>query len=136
MLVELRHASTSYGILASPGRRVRTRATRVPARRRGVEVCALCALSPRIGRFGVFDCGPQSGGPSARGIVERLADALGGRIDGRGVEEETGTRQTVVPYGQSGVEMAGFDEGAAIEGGVDGAEAQNLRFPAAGGSTV
>ena len=32
--------------------------------------------------------------------------------------------------------MAGFDEGAAIEGGVDGAEAQNLRFPAAGGGTV
>ena len=135
MLVELRHASTSYGILASPGRRVRTRATRVPARRRGVEVCALCALSPRIGRFGVFDCGPQSGGPSARGIVERLADALG-RSDRRESRRRRDTRQVIVPYGQSGVEMAGFDEGAAIEGGVDGAEAQNLRFPAAGGSTV
>ena len=72
MLVELRHASTSYGILASPGRRVRTRATRVPAWRRGVEVCAfcaLCALSPRIGRFGVFDCGPQSEGPSTPGAA-------------------------------------------------------------------
>ena len=73
---------------------------------------------------------------SFRGSVERLADALDGRIDGRVVEEEAGTRQAVVPSGQGGVEMAGFDEGAAIEGGVDGAEAQNLRFPAAGGSTV
>jgi hypothetical protein len=34
----------------SPGRRVRTRAARVPKQRRGGEVCALsalCALSPR-----------------------------------------------------------------------------------------
>src|ERR1700683_3476727 len=73
---------------------------------------------------------------SFRGSVEGLADALGGRIDGSGVEEETGAGQAVVPYGQGGLEVAGFDEGAAIEGGVDGAEAQNLCFSAAGGGTV
>ncbi len=47
----------------------------------------------------------------ARGSVEGLADALDGRIDARGIEEEAGTRQAVVPYGQSGLEMAGFNEG-------------------------
>jgi hypothetical protein len=47
---------------------------------------------------------------SFRGSVEGLADALGGRIDGRGVEEEAGTGQAVVPNGQGGLEMAGFDE--------------------------
>ena len=75
-------------------------------------------------------------GQTFRCSVEGLADAPGGGIDGSGVEEETGTRLAVVPYGQGGVEMAGFDEGAAIEGGVDGAEAQNLSFGAAGGGAV
>ena len=71
-----------------------------------------------------------------RGDVEGLADALGGGIDGRGVEEEAGTGSTVVPYGQGGLEMADFDGGAAIQGGVDGTEAQNLSFGTAGGGTV
>ncbi len=43
---------------------------------------------------------------------------------------------TVIPHGQSGLEMGGFDEGVAIESGVDGTEAQNLRFGAAGGGFV
>jgi hypothetical protein len=75
-------------------------------------------------------------GQSFRGSVEGLADALGGGIDWRDVEEEAGAGQAVVPYGQGGLEMAGFDEGAAIEGGVDGAETQDLRFCAAGGGAV
>jgi hypothetical protein len=36
------------------------------------EVCALsalCALSPRIGHLGIFDGGPQSGGPSTPGAA-------------------------------------------------------------------
>ena len=33
-------------------------------------------------------------------------------------------------------EMASFDDGAAIESGVDGAEAENLGFGAAGGCAV
>ena len=38
---------------------------------------------------------------------------------------------TVIPYRQGGLEMGEFDAGAAIESGVDGAEAQNLGFGAA-----
>ena len=67
---------------------------------------------------------------------EGLADAPGSRIYGSDVEKEVCAGLTVVPYGQGGVEMTGFDEGAAIEGGVDGAEAQDLGFGAAGGGAV
>jgi hypothetical protein len=59
---------------------------------------------------------------------EGLADAPGSRIYGSDVEKEAGAGLTVVPYGQGGFEMGGFDEGAAIEGGVDGTEAENLAF--------
>ena len=55
--------------------------------------------------------------------VECLADALSRGIYGGGVEEQPGTGQAVVPYGQSGMEMAGLDDGAAIKGGVNGTEA-------------
>ncbi len=50
---------------------------------------------------------------------------------GSGVEEEAGAGLAVIPYRQGGLEMGGFDEGAAIESGVDGTEAQNLGFGAA-----
>ena len=55
---------------------------------------------------------------------------------GSGVEEEVGAGLTVIPYGQGGLEMDGFDAGAAIESGVDGAEAQNLGFGPTGGGAI
>ena len=75
-------------------------------------------------------------GQAFRGGVEGFADAPGGGIDGGDVEEETGAGLAVIPHGQGGVEMGGVDDGAAIEGGVDGAEAENLGFGAAGGCAV
>ena len=45
-------------------------------------------------------------------------------------------RRAVIPDGHWGVKMGGFDEGAAIEGGVDGTEAENLGFGTAGGGAV
>jgi hypothetical protein len=68
--------------------------------------------------------------------VEGFADAPGSGVDGSGVEEEACTGLAVIPDGHCGVEMGGFDEGAAIEGSVDGAEAENLRFGTAGGGAV
>ena len=50
-----------------------------------------------------------------RGDVKGLADAAGRGVDGCGVEEETSAGETVVPYGQGGIEMAGIDERAAIK---------------------
>jgi len=60
----------------------------------------------------------------------------GDEVDGSGVEEETGAGLTIFPYGQGCLEMGGFDEGAAIECGVDGTEAENLGFGTAGGGSV
>ena len=68
--------------------------------------------------------------------VESLTDALSRGIDGRDVEEEAGAGQAVIPDGQGGVEMAGLDDGAGIEGRVEGAEAQDLGLSAAGGGAV
>ena len=75
-------------------------------------------------------------GQAFRSGVEGFADAPGGGIDGGNVEEEAGAGLAVVPHGQGGVEMGGFHDGAAIEGGVNGAEAENLGFGAAGGCAV
>ena len=47
-----------------------------------------------------------------------------------------GAGLTVVPHGQGGVEMGGFDLPTAIKGGVEGAEAENLGFGAAGGGAA
>ena len=75
-------------------------------------------------------------GQALRSSVEGLADAPGRRIDRGGVEEETSTCLAVVPYGQGGVQMGGFDDGAAIEGSIDGAEPQDLGFGPAGGGAA
>lgn len=61
---------------------------------------------------------------------------MSGGINGSPAEEEMGAGLTVVPYGQGGPEMGGFDECAAIEGSVNGTEAQYLRFAAAGGGSI
>ena len=42
----------------------------------------------------------------------------------------------VVPHGQGGLEMARVDQRAGIERGIDGAEAQDLGFGAAGCGAV
>jgi hypothetical protein len=59
-------------VIISPGTLVRTLGTqRFAYYCGGGEVCAVCtvcSVSPRIGRFSVFDCGPQSGGPSTPGL--------------------------------------------------------------------
>jgi hypothetical protein len=68
--------------------------------------------------------------------VERLADASGCGICGSRIEEETGAGAAVVPHSQGGMEMAGFDHRAAVESGVDGAEAQDLGFGTAGSGPV
>jgi len=73
---------------------------------------------------------------TVRAEVKGLADAPGGGIDGCGVEEEAGAGETVIPYRQGGLDVAGIYEGVAIKGGIDGAEAEDLSFGAAGGGTV
>jgi hypothetical protein len=75
-------------------------------------------------------------GQSVRGGVEGLLDTVSGVVAGGGAEEESGTGRTVVPYGEGSLEMGYADDGSAVERGVDGAEAQDLCFGAAGGSTV
>jgi hypothetical protein len=42
----------------------------------------------------------------------------------------------VVPYCQGGLEMAGIDDRAAVKGGIDSAEAEDLGFRTAGGGAV
>ncbi len=65
--------------------------------------------------------------------IEGLADAACGGIAGSSVEEQARTVAAVVPHSQCGLEMAGVDHRTAVERGVDGAEAQDLSFGAAGG---
>ena len=60
------------------------------------------------------------------GGEDGFADAARGGIDGSGVKEEGGAFLAVAPHGQGGVEMGDFDLRAAIEGGVDSAEAEDL----------
>src|ERR1700691_5177369 len=73
---------------------------------------------------GIDGSGVAEEAGAGRGRVPHRA--RGGGVDVRGVEEEAGAGLAIVPHGQGGVEMRGIDEGAAIEGGVDGAEAENL----------
>ena len=47
--------------------------------------------------------------------VKGLADAASSGIDGCGVKEEACTGAAVVPHGQGGLKMTGFDLQAAIE---------------------
>jgi hypothetical protein len=75
-------------------------------------------------------------GQSVGGGVEGLTDTVGSGVTGAGAEEEGGTRRAVLPYFEGGVEMGRLDDGTAVESCVDGAEAQNLGFGAAGGCAV
>jgi hypothetical protein len=73
---------------------------------------------------------------SLRGLLESLANAFGDRVTGGVAEEEGGAGGTVIPYGQSGLEMRHTDGGGGVEGSVDGAEAEDLGFGAAGGGAA
>jgi hypothetical protein len=73
---------------------------------------------------------------SLRGLLESLANAVGDRVTGGVAEEEGGAGGTVIPYGQSGLEMRHTDGGGGVEGSVDGAEAEDLGFGAAGGGAA
>jgi hypothetical protein len=55
---------------------------------------------------------------------------------GGAVEEAAGAGLAVVPHGQGGAEVGNFDLGAAVEGGVKGAETEDLGFGATGGGAV
>jgi hypothetical protein len=70
-------------------------------------------------------------GFTSRAWLMRRAVGSMGAVSRRG-----GHRAAVIPHGQSGLKMAGFDGQAAIEGSVDGTEAQNLSFGPAGGGAV
>jgi len=71
-----------------------------------------------------------------RAHIQSLADASGRGINGSRVEEETGAGTAVIPDSQSGIEMANFDYRVRVESGIDGTEAQDLGFGAAGGGSV
>jgi hypothetical protein len=71
-------------------------------------------------------------GRSSGRCVEGLFDAVGGVVSGGGAEEEWGAPGAVVPYGECSLEMGQLDDGAAIEGSIDGAETQDLGFGPAG----
>jgi hypothetical protein len=75
-------------------------------------------------------------GQSVLGGVEGVLYAISGGVAGGGAEEERGTGRAVIPCGQSSLEMGLADDGSAVESSVDGAEAQDLGFGAAGGSAV
>ena len=76
-----------------------------------------------------------SGQSVGRGI-DGFTDTVGGGISGDGAEEEGGAGGAVLPYGKGSLEMGQRDDGAAVEGGVDGAETQDLGFGTAGGGAV
>ena len=68
--------------------------------------------------------------------LESLADAIGNGVSDAVAEEGGGGVGTVVRQGEGRLEVRQPDDGAAVESGVDGAEAQHLGFGAAGGCAV
>ena len=69
-------------------------------------------------------------------VVESLFDAVDDVVSGSGAEEEWGACRAVLPYGKCSLEMGQRDNGAAIEGSIDGTEAQDLGFGPAGGGAI
>jgi hypothetical protein len=69
------------------------------------------------------------------GFFDGNLDAIGSDVTGGSAKELGGRGGAVLPCGESGLEMGYGDEGAAIEGGVDGTETQDLGFGAAGGGS-
>jgi hypothetical protein len=74
-------------------------------------------------------------GQAVFGFFDGNLNAIGGDVTGGSAEEFRGGGGAVLPCGESGLEMGHGDEGAAIEGGVDGTETQDLGFGAAGGGS-
>ena len=68
--------------------------------------------------------------------LKSLEDAIGDGVSDAGAEEGGGGVGTVVPHGEGRLKVRQADEGAAVESGVDGAEAQHLCFAATGGGAV
>jgi len=69
-------------------------------------------------------------------VIQGLADTIDGRISGGVAEDPAGAVGAIFPHGQGGFEMRLGDDGAAIEGGVDGAQAEDLGFGSIGGGAV
>ena len=70
------------------------------------------------------------------GAVNGFADTVGDGISGGPAEEEGGAGVAVIPYGEGSLEVRQGDDRGAIEGCVDGAEAQDLGFGAASGGAA
>jgi hypothetical protein len=75
-------------------------------------------------------------GQAFGGCLDGLANTVGDGVAGRCTEEESSTCGTVFPYGQGSLEMRQADDRGGVEGGIDGAEAQDLRLGATGGGSV
>src|SRR5882757_5320152 len=73
---------------------------------------------------------------SIAGGFDGFADAVGDGIAGGHAEKKGGTVVAIVPYGEVGLEMRQADDGGGVEGGVDGAEAQDLCLGTAGGGSA
>jgi hypothetical protein len=73
---------------------------------------------------------------SVIGGVDRFADMVGDGVPGGHAEEDGGTGGAVIPYGEGSLEMGQADDGRGIQGGVDGAETQDLGLGAAGGGAA
>ena len=68
--------------------------------------------------------------------LKSLEDAIGDGVCDRGTEEGAGRMGTVVPEGEGGLKVGQLDDGAAVESGVEGAQAQYLSFGPTGGGGV
>ncbi len=69
---------------------------------------------------------------SVAGGLDGFADTVGDRVPGRHAEEEGGAGVAVIPYGKGSLEMGQADDGGGVQGGVDGAETQDMGLGAAG----
>jgi hypothetical protein len=75
-------------------------------------------------------------GQCTAGSVNGFADTVGDGISGGPAEEEGGTGVAVIPYGEGSLQVRQGDDGAAIEGCVDGAETQDLGLGTTGGGAA
>ena len=65
--------------------------------------------------------------------LKSLEDAIGDGVCDRGTEEGAGRIGTVVPEGEGCLKVGQLDDGAAVESGVEGAQAEYLSFGTTGG---
>jgi hypothetical protein len=73
-------------------------------------------------------------GQALRGFIESQADTIQNSVSRGGVKDQGGAGRAVIPYGKGSLEMGRLDDRAAVKGRVDGTQAENLGFGAAGGS--